>query len=218
VNEDELVAVPPGVVTEIGPGGEPLGTVARIAPFEIRMKVASVPANRMLLAPAKLVPAIWMVVPASPQVGVNDVIAGVTVNDVLLVAVPFAVTTEIGPSDAKNGTVAWISASESSVKSAGMPPNFTALAPVKFIPTMSTLDPTGPLPGDNDVITGEGTTAPSTVRSSMFDGAPQAAAASHSKVTPTLNNADRVPSGATSTPSVRCHVSSLDVAPIQSCH
>src|SRR5262245_52631586 len=56
-NELELVAGPPGVVTEIGPVVPPTGTVASMVVEEATVNdVAAVPLNFTLEAPVKLLP------------------------------------------------------------------------------------------------------------------------------------------------------------------
>jgi hypothetical protein len=71
-----LVAVPPEVVTLIGPVVDPVGTVAEIAVAELTVKVALVPLNRTAVAPVKFVPLIVTLVPTGPLVGVKLVIVG----------------------------------------------------------------------------------------------------------------------------------------------
>jgi hypothetical protein len=109
-----LVAVPADVVTRIGPVVAPAGTVARIAVSEVTEKVALAPLNVTAVAPAKLEPLIDTLVPTGPLVGAKPAIAGgcTTANALLLVAVPAAVVTPIGPVVAPAGTVAWIAVSE----------------------------------------------------------------------------------------------------------
>ena len=104
-----LVAVPPEVVTLIGPVVAPLGTVAEIEVAEFTVKLALVPLNRTAVAPVKFVPLIVTVVPTGPLVGVKLVIVGalaVTVKLLALVAVPPGVVTLSGPVVAPLGTVA----------------------------------------------------------------------------------------------------------------
>ena len=72
-----LVAVPPKVVTEIGPAVAPVGTVAVICVGESTVnKVAGCPLNSTAVAPVKLVPVIATLVPTLPLVGLKDVIEG----------------------------------------------------------------------------------------------------------------------------------------------
>src|SRR5207302_1577717 len=108
-----LLAVPPGVVTLIGPLEAPAGTVAWIAVGELTAKLALVPLNRTAVAPVKFVPLIVTLVPAGPLPGVKLVIVGggsetVTVKLPALLAVPPAVVTLSGPVVAPLGPVAVI--------------------------------------------------------------------------------------------------------------
>src|SRR5438552_16454597 len=155
-----LLAVPPAVVTLIGPLVAADGTVAVIVVAEFTVKLALVPLNRTAVAPVKLVPLIVTVVPTRPLVGVKLVIVGgwMTVKLLALLAVPPAVVTLIGPLEAPAGTVAVIAVAELTVKLALVPLNRTALAPVKLVPLMVTLVPTGPLVGVKLEIVGGFTT------------------------------------------------------------
>jgi hypothetical protein len=157
-----LVAVPPGVVTEIGPLVAPLGTVAVTCVDEFTLKlVAATPLNPTPLAPAKLVPRIATIVPDGPFVGVKPVIVGDedTIKALELVAVPPGVVTEIGPVVAPAGTIAVICVEESTLKlAAAVPLNPTALAPVKLVPVITTLVPAGPPAGEKPEIVGGRTT------------------------------------------------------------
>jgi hypothetical protein len=157
VNGLELVAVPPGVVTEIRPVAAPAGTVAPILVFELTVNGAVVPANLTAVAPVKFVPLIVTSVPTGPLIGENEEIVGlavVTWNLVLLKAVPPGVVTAIRPVAAPVGTVAVILVAVSTVNDADVPANLTAVAPVKFVPLIVTVVPMGPLVGENDEIVG----------------------------------------------------------------
>ena len=86
----------------------------------------------------------------------------ITVKGVLLVTVPAGVVTEMemepgfGPFF---GTVAVICVPDAStVKLAFLPPNVTAVAPVKFVPLIVTEVPTGPAAGVKSAIVGPGIT------------------------------------------------------------
>src|SRR5947207_1601382 len=151
-----LLAVPPGVVTLIGPLVAPAGTVAVIAVAEPTVKLALTLLNSTAVAPLKLVPLIVTLVPTGPLLGVKLVIVGglMAVKLAALLAVPSEVVTLIGPLVAPAGTVAVIAVAEPTVKLALVPLNSTALAPVKLVPLMVTLVPTGPLPGVKLVIVG----------------------------------------------------------------
>jgi hypothetical protein len=156
----ELVAVPLGVVMEIGPVVAPEGTVALIRVAFCTVKVAETPLKRTAVAPVKFVPLILTEVPTGPLVGLNDVIVGapvaVTVKFVELVAVPVGVVTRIGPVVAPVGTVTVILVpAPFTVKPGAFTLlNETAVAPVKLVPLIWTEVPTGPLVGLNDVIVG----------------------------------------------------------------
>src|SRR5205807_2445808 len=71
-----LLAVPPGVVTLIGPLEAPAGTVAWIAVAELTVKLAPVAPNCTAVAPVKFVPLIVTLVPAGPLLGAKLVIVG----------------------------------------------------------------------------------------------------------------------------------------------
>src|SRR5436853_5220832 len=144
-----LLAVPPGVVTLIGPLVAPAGTVAVIAVAEFTVKLALVPLNSTAEAPVKLVPLMVTLVPTGPLPGVKLEIVGglMTVKLAALLAVPSEVVTLIGPLETPAGTVAVIAVAELTVKLALVPLNSTALAPVKLVPLIVTLVPTGPLLG-----------------------------------------------------------------------
>src|SRR6185503_10485226 len=156
-----LVAVPPGVVTLSGPVVAPAGTVAWIAVAEVTEKLdALTPLNATAVAPVKFVPLIVTLVPTGPLAGAKLVIVGAlddTVKLAALVAVPPGVVTLSGPVVAAAGTAAWIAVAEVTVKLAALTPlNRTAVAPVKFVPLIVTLVPTGPLVGVKLVIVGAG--------------------------------------------------------------
>ena len=84
--------------------------------------------------------------------------AVVTVKSVALVAVPPGVVTVILPVVAPDGTVAVTDVAVLVVNVAVTPLNLTAVTPVRFVPVIVTLVPTGPLVGVNDVIVGPATT------------------------------------------------------------
>lgn len=155
VNGTALVAVPPGVLTEISPVFAPFGTVAVICVAELTTNGALLPANINLVAPVKLVPVRVTAVPIGPLCGVNPVIVGAERSVKLpeVVAIPPGVVTEIGPVVAPAGTVA-ISFVPLSLKLATLPLKLTKVALFRFEPVMVTDVPTPPLPGENPVIDG----------------------------------------------------------------
>src|SRR5512132_2335128 len=106
----------------------------------------------------KFVPLTVTTVPTGPLVGEKDEIVGlaplVTLNASALDTDPAGVVTEILPVDAPAGTVAVIFVEEFTVNIADVPANFTAVAPMKFVPLTVTTVPTGPLVGEKDEIVG----------------------------------------------------------------
>ena len=154
---DELVAVPPAVVTLNGPVVTPAGAVAWIEVAEATEKPAATPLNFTALAPVKFVPVIVTTVPAAPLVGVKLAIVGGTTKLAELVAVPPAVVTLSGPVVTPAGAVAWIEVVEATEKPAATPLNFTAVAPAKFVPVIVTTVPAPPFVGVKLAIVG-GTT------------------------------------------------------------
>ena len=76
VNELELVAVPPGVVTLIVPLAALVGTDAVIEVDEPTLNVAEVLLNVTTVAPVKFVPVIVTDVPTGPLVGAKLEILG----------------------------------------------------------------------------------------------------------------------------------------------
>jgi len=82
------------------------------------------------------------------------VVTTVTVKFVALVAVPLGVVTVIGPVVAPVGTFVTICVAVFDVIVAVTPLNFTEVAPVRFVPVMVTVVPTGPAVGVNEVIVG----------------------------------------------------------------
>jgi hypothetical protein len=78
----------------------------------------------------------------------------VTVKFVALVAVPLSVVTVIGPVVAPVGTFVTICVALFDVIVALTPLNFAEVAPVRFVPLIVTVVPTGPAVGTNEVIVG----------------------------------------------------------------
>ena len=160
LNGVELVPVPAGVVTLMGPVVAVAGSVAWIEVGEFTVNVALTPLNRTAVGPLKLVPLMLTLVPTTPLAGVKLVIVGglIMVKLVPLVAVPLGVMTLMEPVVAPEGTVAWIEVAEFTMNVAPTALNRTAVAPLKFVPLIVTLVPTGPLAGVKPVIVGGVTT------------------------------------------------------------
>ena len=81
-----LVAVPPGVVTLMGPVVAFAGTVAVICVLLLTVNAAATPLNLTAVAPVNAGPVIVTCVPGAPLVGENVVIPGVTVKFAELIA------------------------------------------------------------------------------------------------------------------------------------
>jgi hypothetical protein len=124
-----LVAVPPGVVTLTVPLTAPVGTVVLIWMSETTVKVAVLLLENLTdVVPVKLVPLMVTGRPIAPLAGDSEVMAGLTVNVLALVAVPPELVTVILPVVAPEGTVAVILILEFIVNAAGVPLNATAVA------------------------------------------------------------------------------------------
>jgi hypothetical protein len=65
------------------------------------------------------------------------------------------------PVTAPEGTLALMELAEMIEKAAGVPPNVTCVAPLKFEPEMVTIVPTGPLSGENELTVGGSVTTKS---------------------------------------------------------
>ena len=151
--------MPAEVVTVILPEVAPEGTVAVTCVEEFTVNVvAEVPLNLTEVAPVKFVPVIATDVPTGPETGVNEAIVGgedeITVKFAALVAVPLLVVTVILPVVAPAGTVAVIWVSESMLPEAVTPLNLRPVVVAKPVPVMTTVSPTCPEVGENDVIVG----------------------------------------------------------------
>lgn len=157
-NGDALVPVPAGDVTETGPAPAPAGTTAVAVVGLVTENVAAgVPAKAIAVAPVRFVPVIVTVSPTRPVSGATVVIVGggLISKFVSLLAMPVGVITLIGPDTAPVGTVAVICDGELTVKAeAAMPPKLTDVAPVRFVPVITTCVPAGLVVGANEVIVG----------------------------------------------------------------
>ena len=158
-----LVAVPPGVLTEIAiePGFRPFfGTVAVICvPEASTVKLAFLPLNITAVASVKFAPLIVTEVPPGPLIGVKSAIvgAGITVKPPTLVAVPTGVVTAMGPLVAPTGTMAVIFLPLLLIVNWALaPPIVTLVAPFRLWPLIVTDAPSPPLSGKKLVIVGGG--------------------------------------------------------------
>jgi hypothetical protein len=160
VNASTLVAVPPGVVTEIWPVLAATGTTVWIVVSSPTVYGAVAPAKVTDEAFAKPVPVIVTRSPGLPLVGANDEIVGEgggsTVKSVALKAVPPPVLTEMGPVVADSGTVALIVVSFGIEKVADAPWKRTAYALVNPVPVIVTVRPARSAAGEKLKIVGVG--------------------------------------------------------------
>jgi hypothetical protein len=151
------VAVPPGVVTFKSPE-EPVPTIAVILVAELTVKeVAATPPKLTAVVPVKLVPVTVTDVAVPPVVGVKEMIVGAGINvKPAKVAVPPAVVTLTVP-EAPVPTTAVMLVAELTVNEvAALPPNLTAVAPVKLLPVIVIDAPVIPLVGPKEVMVGAG--------------------------------------------------------------
>jgi hypothetical protein len=122
-----------------------------------------VPLNATEVAPVRFVPVITTDVPTAPLAGANPEIVGdgITLKLPALVTAPMSVVTPTGPLVAPAGTIVVICAEELTVKVVALTPlNRTDVAPVRFVPPMTTFAPAPPLVGTMLPIVG----APMTVK------------------------------------------------------
>jgi hypothetical protein len=150
-----LAALPPVVVTFMGPLFAPLGTVAVMVSESITVNPADLPANITLDTPVKFDPLIVTCVPTAPLGGEKPVMVGGGMNVKLapLVATPAGVVTESGPLVAPFGTVAMIFM-PLNLKVALVPLKVTRVAPFRFVPLMVTAVPIPPIVGEKLVMVG----------------------------------------------------------------
>jgi hypothetical protein len=167
VKLEELVAVPPGVVSVIRPVVAPVGTVAVTLPSFTKTKAAEVPLNRTPLTAVKWFPLIVTDAPIAPLDGEKLLMVGalleLTVKFAVLVVVPDAVVSWIFPVVASDGTVVVTCASDWKLNVAEVPLNLTPLTPVNPLPVMVTAVPGGPVEGENPLIVGFAGTTKSVV-------------------------------------------------------
>jgi hypothetical protein len=152
-----LIAVPPGVATEIFPV-DPVPTTASIEVGVVTVKeAAAVPPKLTRVAPVKFIPVMVTVAPLPALVGVNEEIVGnETKTKPALVAVPAGVVTETfplvpAPTNASMEVEEFIANDVAAV-----PPKLTVVAPVKLVPVMVTVAPLPALVGVNEEIVGAG--------------------------------------------------------------
>jgi hypothetical protein len=108
LNNDELLAVPPALVTLMRLFVAVVGTIALMEAGESIEKLALTSPNFTDEVPVKFLPDMVTAVPASPLVGVKLSIFGGIIKLVVLTAVPSGVVTLMRPLVASNGIAAKI--------------------------------------------------------------------------------------------------------------
>jgi hypothetical protein len=160
-----LVPVPPGPVTTIvaTPAVAAVGTTKVRVVELVTLSVVVMPFSVTLVAPVKLVPVTVTTVPGSALAGAKLVIVGavggvaVTVNGVLLLAVPAGVVTLMVPEGAAAGTVKVMLVALTVVNVVVSAPSITAVAPLRAVPVTVTVVPAMPLVGVKLVMVGAAT-------------------------------------------------------------
>ena len=155
-------AINPFTKTLIGECVAPIGTVAVKEVVVAEVTVALTPPNQTILftiVELKFVPVIVTVVPTGPLVGERFVIVGCAKRIELKikpdnVAVPPGVVTETDPDVPLPITAVILVALTTVNDVAAVPPKFTIVAPVKFVPVIVIVVPVTPLVGVKDVIVG----------------------------------------------------------------
>ena len=147
------------MVTLIGPDA-PDPTIALMLVGESTVNdVAGVPPKLTAVAPVRFVPVITTVTPAVALDGVKELMDGVegTVNiNPVNEIVPAGVVMLTFP-DVPAPTIAVMLVGESTVKDvAGVPPKHTAVAPVRFVPVITTVSPAVAVDGEKELNVGAG--------------------------------------------------------------
>jgi hypothetical protein len=145
-----VVAVPPAVVSAMGPVVAMPGTTTRTAVSDTIVKLAAEPLTVAAVVVFSAEPVTSTPVPTGPVAGLKPVTAGggITVKRVAPLTVPVGVVTPIGPVTAPGGTTAEISLFEIFVNvAARTPPKVTAVVPDSPVPSISTVVPMAPVSG-----------------------------------------------------------------------
>ena len=112
------------------------------------------PPRLTAVAPVKLVPVMVMVEPTAPLP--TAVIVGSGLNRLAVVKVPPGVVTEIVPVAPPATTAVMVVALTTVNEVAAVPPKLKAVAPVRFVPVMVTVDPPAAAVGVKPVMVGTG--------------------------------------------------------------
>ena len=155
VNEDELQALPPDVATETLPVVAPLGTVAWISVSESTVRPATAPLNVTEVAPVKFAPRMSTLVPTGPlrRCERGDRWRRPSYRERLVAGAGAARRRDADGTACCPAGHAGMDLGVGVDRVGGVVPlKATAVAPVKFQPRMSTLVPTAPLVGVNELI------------------------------------------------------------------
>jgi hypothetical protein len=149
--------VPYLVDTETAPQVALVDTVATMEVAELAEITAFFPPIITFLAAARPEPEMvtTTALPAAPDVGLKEAIAGDTWNAVGLVAVPNVVTTVTTPSIAPVGTVATTAEFVAETIVPGTPPKRTWMAELRLVPEMVMSEPAVVAVGVTEVMVGE---------------------------------------------------------------
>ena len=152
----ETLLVPPGVVTETEPEAPAPTTAVMVVAFTTEKEEAGVPPKLTAVAPSKLLPVMVMVVPDAADAGLKEVMTGNKKVNPLRSAVPPGVVTETEPDAPVPTTAVMVVAFTTEKEEAAVPPNLTAVAPVKLLPVMVMVVPDAAEAGLKEVMTGAG--------------------------------------------------------------
>jgi len=147
--------VPPGVDTLTLPDAPVRpGTAVIVVELTTVYEAAAVPPKVTPETLLKLVPVIvTSVTSPTPVVGVNEVMVGAgTQVKPLKVAVPSGVVTLTDPDDPAPTTAVMVVEFTTLNEVAAVPPKLTAVAPVKFVPVMVTVNPFPEIVGVNELM------------------------------------------------------------------
>jgi len=149
------VAVPPGVVTLTLPEAPVPTTAVMVVAFTTVNVVAAVPPKLTAVVPVRLVPVIVTVEPLPALVGVKEEMVGVAAHvNPPKVAVPPGVTTFTEPEVPVPTTAVMVVAFTTVNDMAAVLPKLTAVAPVRLVPLIVTVDPLPALVGVNEEMVG----------------------------------------------------------------
>ena len=150
------MVVPTSVVTRTGPETASVSTTAWMTVSVIEPSSAEPVPKLTFTVLARWLPWISTSWPERPESGEKDVISGnsPTKKSRVLVPVPFAVVTVIGPVTAPGGTVVWMTPNVADCTLATAPPMRTSVGEVNRPPLIVTASPILPPSGEKPRTTG----------------------------------------------------------------